>query len=98
MVCNPATGQCRQVNSHRVPAVNRCRVWFAIAESTQGGGRGQVEDQDRAHAVITEALPELDEKERAKPFWVSGKSRAMSGLCVHKLGGNISRRGAKKQS
>ncbi len=87
MVCDPATGQGGQVNSHRVPAVNRRRLLGVKAEPAQGNGRGHVEDENGAHAVITETLPEFDEKERAEAFWVSGKSGAVSGLCVHNWAG-----------
>src|SRR6185295_2542794 len=89
MVCNPATGQCRQINSTCVPPVNPRRVWFGISESAESSGGGQVKNEDGAHAVITETLPQFDEKERAEAFWVSDKSGAIndiSGLCVHIFG------------
>src|SRR6185369_10948286 len=85
MICNPAAGQSRQVNGTRVPAVNPRGVWFGIAESAQSSGGGQVEDENGAHAVITETLPEFDEEERAEAFRVSGKSGAID-LCVHIFG------------
>src|SRR5215510_9233077 len=114
MVSDPATGQSRQVDSHRIPAVNRGRLFGVEPESAQGSGGGHIEDEDGAHAVITEALPKFDEKERAETLRMSGKSGAINDTgidfsgCVHivrgnswlkstKLGGNISRKGAKTQ-
>ena len=50
----------------RVRAVDRRALGVGEAEPAGGDRRDHVEDQERAHAVVAEALPHLREEERGR--------------------------------
>jgi hypothetical protein len=63
-VCDPATWEGKQVNRASINAVDRTRGCVIDAKTALRHGRGQEQDEQRAHAVIAESLEELGEKER----------------------------------
>ena len=56
----------RAPDAARVGAVDRRRVRVREAQPAGAGRRDHVEDQERAHPVVAEALPHLGEEERGE--------------------------------
>ena len=70
-VGDPAAGQAHQVDRGAVEGVEDAGGRLALAEAALGR-RGRDEDhQERAHAVVAEALPHLGEEEGLQPFRVA---------------------------
>jgi hypothetical protein len=68
---DPAAGQRGHVHHRGVePVDGACRRGV---ESQSAGGRcgGHEQDEQRAHAVVTEALPHLGEEQRRQPAWMA---------------------------
>ena len=64
---DPASRQRRHVDHRRVQAVHRAGDGGLEAEPAGRDRRRHEEDQQRAHAVVAEALPHLGEEERREP-------------------------------
>ena len=63
---NPAAGQRDKPHGGGIQTVNcRCRH-IVETHSARGHGIGQKQHEDRAHAVVAEALPHFGEEERGK--------------------------------
>src|SRR5262249_56330732 len=55
----------------RVRAVDRRCARVGEAKSSCGDGSDHVEDEERAHAVVAEALPHLGEEQRRETAWMT---------------------------
>ena len=65
-VRHPAARQGQQVDHRRVGAVDRAGIGGRHRHAAGGDRGGHEEDQERAHAVVAEALPHLREEERGQ--------------------------------
>jgi len=63
---DPAARQARHVDHRRVEAVHGARDRRLEPEPARGDRRGHEQDQQRAHAVVTEPLPHLGEEQHRK--------------------------------
>ncbi len=62
-VGDPAAAQAHQVDHRGVEPVDGAGFGIGEAETAVRDGGGHVEDQQRAHAVVAEALPHLGQEE-----------------------------------
>ena len=90
-VGDPATEQRQQVGRGDVQAVDRVRGAVVEAEAALGDGGGHEQDQDRAHAVVGEALPHLRDEQRRESARLAEELRSVRGIALDAL---IHRRGA----
>src|SRR3954454_8392459 len=76
-VGEPAAGNRRRVNRHRVEAVDRGRAARGESESAAGDRRDHEEDEESAHAVVAEALPHFCEEKRRETARVAEHARTV---------------------
>ena len=59
LICNPTAGQREQINHACVEAVNSACLRRGKTQSVARNRRGHKQNQQRAHAVVAEPLPQL---------------------------------------
>ncbi len=91
-VGDPAAGQRRHVDHRRVETVDRAGRGGVEPEPAVGERRDHEEDEQRAHPVVTEALPHLGEEERREPTRVAEEGAIVGSRSVHGVKHMTSRR------
>src|SRR6185437_4651196 len=92
-VRDPAARQAEQIDHRGVQTVDRATLRSGKAKSSFGNRRGHEQNEQRAHSVITEALPHLCEEEGREPARMA-EERAIP-LCVAGWRGVACRNGVR---
>ena len=77
-VRNPAAAQTHQVHHRRIESVDRAGFGIREPETAFGHAGSEIKDQDRAHAVVAEALPHLGEEQGGQAARVAEKALVRS--------------------
>src|SRR5690606_14083603 len=66
-ISEPSTGERKQVNQHRIQAVNGTRCFCLESHSSLIHRSDHKKQQKGSHPIVAEALPHLGKKQRSQP-------------------------------